>query len=111
MAAHGRDQVRRALRGALLGGEVEQPLQRRDADQRAAQLVGPGPLGQPVDRAEPVEQRTGLEVRRPAQGDSDGRDGCSAAVSGASSAVPGSAAAVVSVAWMSAVVSTVMATG
>src|SRR5262249_1618356 len=45
----------------LGGRHVEQRLQDR-VDERAARLVTGRPLGQPVDRAKPEQQRAGLEV-------------------------------------------------
>lgn len=57
-------QVVRGRRCAVRRGQVEEPFQHR-VHQGAANLVQAGPLGQPVDAAEPVEQRAGLEIRRP----------------------------------------------
>ncbi len=56
-----RDERPSSLRRALLGRQQEQPLQHR-VHQRAAGLRRAGHLGQPVDRAEAVEQRALLEV-------------------------------------------------
>ena len=71
----------RRLRSAA--GQVVEPLQHR-VHQRAAHGREALALGQPVDRAEPVEQRAGLEVRRAAgrQGRPAGRGRGSPAASG-----------------------------
>jgi len=64
---HGRTQeVERRLRSPVPGRKVEEALQHRVHD-RATHGRGAWSLGQLVDDAEPVEQGTGHEVRRPAR--------------------------------------------
>jgi hypothetical protein len=55
------EQVPRGVRSALLRRQLEQALQHRVHD-RAARGRRGGRLGQPVDRAEPEQQRAGHEV-------------------------------------------------
>ena len=50
--------------GAVGGRQVEEPFQHR-VHQGAAQRITARWLRQPIDAAEPVQQRAGLEVRRP----------------------------------------------
>ena len=57
-------QRQRGIRDPVTGGQAVELLE-RGVHHRAAQLRGRRGFGQPVDRAEPVEQRALLEIGRP----------------------------------------------